>query len=106
MKRTIQQNKALHKFFALLSDECNDRGITLQKLLQNEIDMMVTPTLVKEVLWKPIQKAMFDKESTTELTTKEIDQVFDVINKLLGEWGIFIPFPSFERIMQDKLLEK
>lgn len=106
MKRTIKQNKALHKFFSLLSDECNDRGITLQKLLQNEIDIMVTPTLVKEVLWKPIQKAMFDKESTTELTTKEIDQVFDVINKLLGEWEIYIPFPSIEAIMQEKLLEE
>lgn len=104
-QRTIQQNKALHKFFSLLADECNDQGLTLQKLLQNKIDVMVTPVLVKEVLWKPIQKVMFNKDSTTELTTKEIDQVFDVVNKLLGKYGIHIPWPSFENIMKERLAE-
>jgi hypothetical protein len=104
-QRTIQQNKALHKFFELLSDECNDQGITIQKLLQNEIDTMVTPILVKEAIWRPIQKVMFGKDSTTELTTKEIDQIFDVLNKHLGEWGIHIDFPSFENLMKEKLLE-
>jgi hypothetical protein len=40
------------------------------------------------------------KESTTELTTKEIDLVFDTINKHLGEqFGIHIDFPSIETLM-------
>jgi hypothetical protein len=49
---------------------------------------------------------MLGKNSTTELTTKEIDQVYDVITKHLAKWGIQIDFPSFENLMKEKLLEE
>jgi hypothetical protein len=39
--------------------------------------------MVKEYLWRPLQKAILGKQSTTELTTKEIDKVFDTNKKFL-----------------------
>jgi len=40
---------------------------------------------VKDVLWRPIQIAMFDKESTTQLETNEVSQVYEQLAKHLAE---------------------
>lgn len=67
----------------------------MKTVLKPEVDIMWTPELVKEYIWRPIQKAVVQKESTTELTTGELDQVFRVIEKHLGEkFGLEIVFPS------------
>ena len=94
-QRTSQQNKALHKYFTLLADELNAAGYDMRKTLQESIDIPWTPTNIKSFLWKPVQEAMLEKESTTELTTKDIDMIYDVINKTIGErTGVHVPFPS------------
>ena len=49
------------------------------------------------MLWKPIQEAVLQKKSTTELKRKEIDDVYDTINLALGQkFGIHVPFPTIE----------
>lgn len=99
-KRTQQQNKALHVLFRLLADTLNENGLDMRKTLKPEIDIPWNDKTVKEFLWRPIQKAQLDKNSTTELTTKEIDEVFDTINKHLGEkFGLHIPFPSIDSVL-------
>lgn len=99
-QRTKQQNKALHKLFSLLAEELNDSGLDQRKVLKESIDIPWTQTAIKEQLWRPIQTAQLNKKSTTELTTKEIDEVFDTINKHLGEkFGLHIPFPSIEELI-------
>jgi len=101
-KRTLQQNKAMHKYFSMITEELNNSGITLNILLdkieKNGVETMATPTLIKEILWRKIQIAMFDKISTKQLfKTGEIEKIVDVINKLLSEIGIeYVPFPSYE----------
>ena len=91
--RTLQQNKALHKYFELLATELNNAGYTVTKTLKASV--IWSPLSVKELLWKPIQEAVFAKTSTTELERKEIDKVFDVLNQLTAEkFGISINFPS------------
>lgn len=98
--RTAQQNKAIHVLFRLLADELNDKGLDMRKTLKPEVDIKWTPLTVKEYLWKPVQKAQLRKESTTELTTKEVDEVFDTITKHLGEkFGLHVPFPSIEELL-------
>lgn len=97
-QRTLQQNKSLHKLFALISEALNESGFEYHKVIP-EMEIPMTPTLVKEGLWRPIQMAMLNKASTTELTTKEIDQVFDVLNKHLSKQGLHVAFPSIEEMM-------
>ena len=94
-QRTSQQNKSLHLYFTLLAEELTLAGYDMRKTLQESIDIPWTPTNIKSFLWKPVQEAMLDKESTTELTTKDIDMIYDVINKTIGErTGVHVPFPS------------
>ena len=98
--RTQRQNRAMHKLFREISQQMNEQGLTLQQVLRSDVETMMTPKLVKEVIWRPVQKAMYGKESTTHLTTDEVDKVFDVINKHLGKHGIHVPFPSIETLME------
>ena len=98
--RTKQQNKALHVLFQLLANTLNEAGLDMRKTLKPDVNIPWSGPSVKEYLWRPIQEAQLDKQSTTQLTTVEIDQVFDTINKHLGErFSLHVPFPSIEEII-------
>ena len=97
MNRTTQQNKALHKYCAMLSEALNDAGLDMKKTLKPEVDIPWRPELVKEHLFKPVMKAMLDKESTTELSTREVNEVYAVLNLHTAQkLGVSVPFPSEE----------
>lgn len=95
-KRTLNQNSALHLWFTQLSEVLNENGMDMRKTMN--IPLKPTPILIKEAVFKPIMKEMFGKESTTQLLKqKEIDDVYDVINKMFAEMGISVPpFPSID----------
>lgn len=96
-KRTLSQNAAMHKLFALLSDDLNEKGLDMKVVLKPSYQIWWTPQSVKEHLWKPLQEVMYQKKSTTELETKEVDRVFEQLAKILGEHhGIEMSFPSIE----------
>ncbi len=97
-KRTVLQNAALHKGFTLLAESLNDAGYEMKSVLSvKEVDIPWTDVSIKEVLFRPIMVAMLDKHSTTELSTKEISEVWLVLTRHLGEhFGIDVPFPSNE----------
>ena len=95
--RTSTQNKALHLYFELLADELNSAGLDMKKTLKQTVDIPWSKETVKDYLWRPIQNAQLEKESTTELTTDEINKVYEVLNRHLGEkLQIHVPFPSSE----------
>jgi hypothetical protein len=99
-KRTLRQNRALHLWFTQIAEALNEAGLDMKAVLKPSIDINWTATTVKEYLWRPVQKLVLDKTSTTELDkAKEIDQVFDTINRFLGERGIHVSFPSIEEII-------
>lgn len=97
-QRTIAQNNALHLFFEQLAQVLNEEGLEMGTILSKFVlDIPATKSNIKEMIWKPIEQAMFEKKSTKELTTQEINQIYDVINKFFAERGIAIPqFPSLE----------
>lgn len=98
--RTHQQNKALHVLFRELAKELNEAGLDMRRVLKPGIDIPWATESVKDFLWRPIQEAQLGKKSTTELTTIEIDQVFDTINKHLGEkFGLHVAFPSIDEVI-------
>jgi hypothetical protein len=106
-QRTKQQNRALHVLFNLLAETLNESGLDMRATLKPEIDIPWSGPSVKEFLWRPIQEAQLMKHSTTELTTVEIDKVFDTINKHLGErFNLHVPFPSIDEIILKQEEEK
>ena len=75
MKRTTQQNKALHLYFRLLAESLNEAGLDMKKVLKPTIDISWNERNVKEYLWRPIQNAQVIKKSTTELNSDEVDKI-------------------------------
>lgn len=101
-QRTLKQNKAIHVLFELMAEELNTAGLDMKRTLKPEVDIPWTGVTVKEYLWRPVQQAQFNKKSTTELSTSEVDKVFETINRHIGEkFGLYIPFPSIERIIDE-----
>ena len=99
--RTLTQNRAMHKYFSLLSEEFNNGGLTVSKLLK--VTVQWTPTAVKELLWKPIQEAVLNKKSTAKLNKDEVIKVYDTLNLTLSErYGISVPFPNKDNLKQGK----
>lgn len=97
--RTGQQNKALHLFLQMLATSLNDAGLDQRKILKPSISIPWTKTATKEFLWRPIQQAMYQKESTTTLDKQEeITEIHKILMRHLGEkFGIeYLPFPSME----------
>lgn len=99
-QRSSLQNKAIHVYFTQLAEELNAAGYDMRRTLKEGVDIPWTPDNVKKFLWKPIQNAQLGKESTTQLSTKEIDVIFETLNKHLGEkLGVHVPFPSLAEII-------
>lgn len=104
-QRTSQQNKALWKFFDLLSQSLNDAGKDARIVLKPTYSIPWTKEMIHDNIWLPLQKAMYGTQSTTFLhKTQQIDKIHEVIMRELGEkHGIeFIKFP----VDEDKGFEK
>ena len=97
MQRSLKQNSSLHVLFSELANTLNDAGLDQRVVLKPEVSIPWNLESVKTSLWKPIQKAATGKDSTTELDSVEIDKVYDILMRHLGEkFGIFVDFPSNE----------
>ena len=104
--RTKRQNRALHKFFTEVSAELNGIGITAKTISivsGKTLERPFTPSLVKELIWKPVQDAIIGTDSTRLLKTGEINEIAEPIIKFLGKQGIGIMFPSEDSLAFDKL---
>jgi hypothetical protein len=103
--RTLSQNSALHLDCKLIAEKLNDAGKDMKVVLKQEIQIPWSTESVKEYIFKPIMKALYYKESTTELKKiGEIEKIHDVIMRELGEkHGIeYHDFPS-NALAKDRL---
>jgi len=98
--RSAKQNRSLHLYFTLISDQLNDMGLEFnyQGLKGMDLSVRHTPEIVKTFIWKPIQYAMFNIESTTKINTIQINEILDVLTVYFGDKGILIEFPSLESL--------
>lgn len=108
IKRTEAQNRALHLYFEQLAKALNENGLDMRIVLKPSVSISWTKQNIKEYLWKPLMKALINKESTTELgKLKQIDLVYDNLNRHLvekfGEVCEFPQFPSLEEISFNKI---
>jgi hypothetical protein len=99
--RSMKQNRALHVFFTIISNELNELGMEFQYtgLKGSTLSTRYTPHLVKEFFWRPVQIALFDIQSTTKIDTKQINEINDVIIKFFAERGVELYFPSIESLL-------
>ena len=97
--RTAQQSKSLHLYLTQVAHELSNQGQTLQGVVKKVPWAEITPTKasLKEVLWRPVQEIVCGKKSTTEITTKEIQEIYNNVSMFLAKnFAISIPFPSVE----------
>lgn len=99
--RTSKQNRALHLYFRFISDELNNLGLEFhyQGLKINNLSSRYTEHIVKEFIWRPIQVALFDVDSTSKINTIQMNEIIDVITKHFAEKGIYLAFPSIETLI-------
>jgi len=87
-----------------LSDECLDKGITLNDIVKDGYEVEATPENLK-MLWKKLQNSLFGTKSTTELKkTGQIEVVYRNFNKILiertsGELSL-PPWPSLDLLIE------
>ena len=103
-KRTTQQNKSLWLWFTLLAEKLNDAGLDMRVLLKEGIDIPWNKQTIHDFIWKPVQKALLQKDSTTKLLKKEeIDKVYDTLTRHLGtKFGVYQEFPSIEHLEEEE----
>lgn len=100
-QRTLSQNNALHLYCAMLAETLNDAGLDLRVVLKPEIAIPWTGGTVKDFLWRGVQQSYLGKRSTTELTTKEVNEIYEILNRHLGEkFGITQEFPKYEDTLE------
>lgn len=96
--RTDQQRKAIEVFCRNAARVLNDAGLDKREVFAKMKEGAEIPWCqdgFKNDIWRQFQIAMLDKESTADLETKEVSQVYEVINRFLGErFGVHVPFPS------------
>ena len=106
-KRTIKQNKSIHLYFKLLAYELNEAGFDVMKTMSHDIAIPWNEHLIKELIWKKVQRVMTDKRSTTKLDTSEVSKVYEVINRHLAETtGVSVPFPDSYGLSLEQQLKR
>ena len=93
--RTPPQNRAIHKYFTMLAESLNNAGLDVKKTMQHDVDIPWTETLIKELIWRKVQIAMYDVESTAKLDTEQVGKVYEVINRHIAQtFGVSVVFPT------------
>ena len=93
-QRTQTQNATLHLYLGFLAEALNDAGLDMKKTLKQEVDIPWTTDGAKEHLWRPIQKALTKKTSTTKPTTKDYVYIYEVLSRhMVDKFGVNVPWP-------------
>jgi hypothetical protein len=93
-QRTNQQNAALHKYCEMLASELNSKGLDMDFVLNHDISVPWTQTLIKELIWRPVQEAVADEKSTAKAGRKDYVEIYDVINRYIsGKFGVYVGWP-------------
>jgi preprotein translocase subunit SecD len=100
-QRTDQQRKAIEVYCRELANKLNEAGLDQRAVLARMREGVEIPwrqESVKESLWREIQKAVVNKESSAKLTWDEVSKVYDVLNRWTGgTLGVSVPFPEREK---------
>ena len=98
MKRTDLQNKSLHVYCENLAEALDAAGLDMRELIK--VPIKPTKENVKENMIRPVMKALYPEiESTTELSTVQMQELYEVMNLATAErLGISVPWPCEESL--------
>lgn len=97
---TNQQRKSLRKWERMIAAEMLLEGITMNMVLEaKQIDVNPTMEMIHMVIIKPLVMAMYGKDSTEDLTTKEVNEVYVQADRFFrNNFSIGIEFPCLETV--------
>jgi hypothetical protein len=94
-RRTSRQNNAIHVYCREAAKDLNEAGCDQRKVLKPSLAIPWTMESFKDNLFKPIMQAMFGIESTTQLKTGQVGEVYEALNRELSEkFGVSTEFPD------------
>ena len=92
-QRTTRQRNAMEVYFRLVAEDLAASGFNMKQVCT----LPITPTQenVKSNIWKPVQKAVTGKTSTTQLERDEVSEVYMHVSKALAEkFQVVVAFPD------------
>ena len=94
--RTSRQNRSVWLYCTLLAEELNNSGTYMVLFFYKKgAQVSWTKESVMEAIWRPIQIAMFEIKSTTKIKTHQVSEIYEEINRFIGEkFGLSVPFPD------------
>jgi len=96
LKRTPKQNNSLHLYCELLAAALDAGGFDMREVIK--VPIKPTKENVKEEMIKPVMRKLYPGlTSTTQLTTTQASELYDVVDRATGQsLGIHVPWPSVE----------
>ena len=82
--RTNKQNNALHLLFRQIAEELNGAGYT-RPHPWGKMEIPYSEVAVKEIFFQPIIRKMYEKEHSSDLTTKELSEAVDILLDALAQ---------------------
>lgn len=83
--RSYQQNSAIHAYCDEVAKVMRARGMDMKTVVKEGVPIEPTMHMVKEYMWRPIQKAVTGVESTRRINTVEVNEVYEHLSRLLAE---------------------
>lgn len=104
-QRSIPQNSSIHLYCTKVAKALNRGGYSVESLVTQIMEIPFNMTLVKELIWRRAQLAHVGKKSTKEITTKDIDKIYEVVNRFLADrYKLHVPFPSLDELARRREL--
>jgi hypothetical protein len=95
--RTNKQNNSLHLLFRQLAEGLNDAGFEIEHPFNPKFKLAYTENDIKKFFFMPIIKQAYEKDHTSDLTTKELsDACSAMIDSINQATGVYVPYPSME----------
>jgi hypothetical protein len=92
--RTNKQSNTLHLWLRRLAEAMNDAGYS-QPHPWGKMQIPYSETSVKDLFFRPIIRNVYNKDSTRELTTKELSEAMEILLDAINEHtGVYVPIPQ------------
>lgn len=98
--RSGAQNKALWLLLTMYAKALNDGGYSVQAVMKETVEVEWDKNTFKTLIWDLTMEVMTGKTSSTQLTTDEVNKIYETVNRFLAtKFGITQEFPSVESLM-------
>lgn len=95
--RTNKQNNTLAVLCRRMADALNEAGFEIPHPFKPDLEIPYTETSIRELIYKPIIKAMFDADSSTTLTTTQFSEAMTtMVDAVCRNTGVNVPIPALE----------